>query len=71
MVSGSLINFDVDTHEAPVYAPATNKLYFSEINPYSAVQLVIDLDEEPPVFGSLVTDPPVYGLNGGTIHNGL
>lgn len=62
--------YDADIHEAPVWSPATNKLYISDLSPESISQIVVDLNVEPPKLGNLVTDPPVYGLNGGTIHNG-
>ncbi|KAI9651214.1 hypothetical protein NHQ30_001252 [Ciborinia camelliae] len=63
-------------HEAPVYVPATNKLYFSQLSgktspPGFLPQLVVNLNVEPPVLGELLSDPPVYAPNGGTFHNGL
>lgn len=63
-------------HEAPVYSPTTNKLYFSQLKgttspPGFLPQLVVNLNVEPPELGELVSDPPVYAPNGGTIHDGL
>lgn len=58
-------------HEAPVYSPATNKLYFSQLQPGFLPQLVVNLNQEPPYLGELVSDPPVYAPNGGTILDGL
>lgn len=34
-------------------------------------QLVINLNVEPPYLGELISDPPIYAPNGGTLHNGL
>jgi hypothetical protein len=63
-------------HEAPVYAPATNKLYFSQLRgltspPGALPQLVVNLNVEPPELGELISDPPIYAPNGGTIYDGL
>jgi hypothetical protein len=63
-------------HEAPVYSPITNKLYFSQLRgttspPGFLPQLVVNLNVEPPELGELISDPPIYAPNGGTIHNGL
>ncbi|RDW88137.1 hypothetical protein BP6252_00169 [Coleophoma cylindrospora] len=63
-------------HEAPVYSPVTNKLYFSQLRgaksqPGFLPQLVINLNVDPPYLGELVSDPPIYAPNGGTIYNGL
>jgi len=63
-------------HEAPVYVPATNKLYFSQLTgnnspPGFLPQLVVNLNVEPPELGELLSDPPIYAPNGGTFHNGL
>jgi len=63
-------------HEAPVWSPVTNKLYFSQLRgnnspPGFLPQLLINLNVEPPYLGELISDPPIYAPNGGTIHNGL
>ncbi|KAA8564325.1 hypothetical protein EYC84_011269 [Monilinia fructicola] len=63
-------------HEAPVYVPATNKLYFSQLRgdtspPGYLPQRVINLNVDPPELGELISDPPIYAPNGGTYHNGL
>ncbi|KAL3421316.1 hypothetical protein PVAG01_07760 [Phlyctema vagabunda] len=69
--------FAVDdaVHEAPVYSPVTNKLYFSKLRgtntpPGFVPQLVVNLDFDPPYLGELISDPPIYAPNGGTINNG-
>ena len=54
----------------------TNKLYFSQLvgptsPPGFLPQLVVDLNVEPPHLGELLSDPPIYAPNGGTINNGL
>lgn len=60
-------------HEAPVYVPAQNKLYLSQLAPPPGYlpQLVVDLNQKPPTLSEYLSDPPVYAPNGGTIHNGL
>lgn len=59
-------------HEAPVYAPVQNKLFFSQLGPVGYLpQLVIDLNHSPPTLSEFLSDPPVYAPNGGTFHNGL
>lgn len=60
-------------HEAPVYVPAQNKLYLSQLAPPAGYlpQLVIDLNQNPPTLSEFLSDPPVYAPNGGTFHNGL
>ncbi len=60
-------------HEAPVYVPAQNKLYLSQLAPPAGYlpQLVVDLNQNPPTLNEYLSDPPVYAPNGGTFHNGL
>jgi len=60
-------------HEAPVYVPAQNKLYLSQLAPPAGYlpQLVVDLNQNPPTLSEYLSNPPVYAPNGGTIHNGL
>ncbi|PNS19533.1 Carboxypeptidase Y [Sphaceloma murrayae] len=60
-------------HEAPVYVPAQNKLYFSRLAPPPGFlpQLVVDLNRDPPTLSEYISDPPVYAPNGGTFYNGL
>lgn len=60
---------DDAVHEAPVYSPITNKLYFSQLRgttspPGFLPQLVVNLNVEPPYLGELVSDPPIYAPNG-------
>lgn len=58
-------------HEAPVYDPSTNRLYFSRVSVGTTSQFVVDLGEQPgPVLREYVTDPPLYAPNGGTFYNG-
>lgn len=66
----------IAVHEAPVYSPVTNKLYLSQLRgktspPGFLPQLVVNLNVEPPYLGELLSDPPIYAPNGGTLHNGL
>ena len=60
-------------HEAPVYVPSQNKLYFTQLAPPPGYlpQLVIDLNQDPPTLSEYLPDPPVYAVNGGTFSNGL
>lgn len=58
-------------HEAPVYVPGLNKLFFGELAPGRLPQLVVDLNQDPPTLSEYISDPPVYAPNGGTFHDGL
>lgn len=55
-------------HEAPVYVPAQNKLYVSQLAPPPGFlpQLVIDLNADPPSLSEYLPNPPIYAPNGGT-----
>lgn len=59
-------------HEAPVYVPSQNKLYFSQLAPPPGYlpQIVVDLNQDPPTMSEYLSDPPVYAPNGGTFHDG-
>ena len=63
-------------HEAPVYVPANNLLYMSELPPVGGdpldyvSQLVVDLNQDPPVLERFSPDPPVVAPNGGVLLNG-
>ncbi|KAK4629504.1 Lactonohydrolase oryL [Fulvia fulva] len=60
-------------HEAPVYVPALNKLFLSQLAPPAGYlpQLVVDLNQDSPTLSEYLSDPPVYAPNGGTFYNGL
>jgi hypothetical protein len=60
-------------HEAPVYVPSLNKLFFTQLTPPVGFlpQYVVDLNHDPPTLNEYISDPPVYGPNGGTFHDGL
>ncbi|KAJ4366786.1 hypothetical protein N0V83_007311 [Neocucurbitaria cava] len=69
----------VDTvHEAPVYVPEQNLLYFSELPPFPLVgppsawlrNFVLDLNHEPPVLANFTPNPPVFAPNGGSYRHG-
>ncbi|MCJ1244441.1 hypothetical protein MMC30_001639 [Trapelia coarctata] len=67
-----VFNVPFTVHEAPVYAPVQDKLFFSQLGPVGYLpQLVIDLNHTPPTLSEFLSDPPVYAPNGGTFHNGL
>ena len=60
-------------HEAPVYVPELNKLFFSVLGTKeeSLHHFQIDLNVEPVVVTSFTPSPPVLAINGGTYHKGL
>lgn len=60
-------------HEAPVYVPALNKLFLSQLAPPAGYlpQLVVDLNRDSPTLSEYLSDPPVYAPNGDTFYNGL
>jgi len=68
-----VFNVSEAVHEAPVYVPAVNKLFLSQLAPPPGFlpQLVVDLNQDPPTLSEFLSDPPVYAPNGGTFHNGL
>lgn len=68
-----VFNISTTVHEAPIYVPTQNKLYFSQLYspPNYLPQLVIDLNANPPTLGEFEPNPPILGPNGGTYHNGL
>lgn len=59
-------------HEAPIYAPEQNLLFFSQLTPPKGVlpQLVINLNDDPPTISDYLPNPPIYAPNGGTFWNG-
>lgn len=57
-------------HEAPVYVPSQNKLYFSQLEPGFLSQLSVNLSESRPKLSKYASNPPVYAPNGGTFHHG-
>lgn len=60
-----------DAHEAPVYVPLTNELYFSRLHYHYLPQLVVDLNNDPPTLSEKLADPPVYAATGARYRNGL
>ncbi|KAH8645846.1 lactonohydrolase [Tricladium varicosporioides] len=60
-------------HEAPVYTPNTNELYFSDLATGVAglSQQVINLNNTPPTLGRMTASPPIYAPAGGRYRNGL
>lgn len=68
-----VFNVSMAVHEAPVYVPALNKLFLSQLAPPPGFlpQLVVDLNVEPPTLSEFLSDPPVYAPNGGSFHDGL
>lgn len=58
-------------HEAPVYVPGLNVIIFSQPHQGIYVQQLINLNNTPPTIENYTTNPPVYAVNGGKLHNGL
>ncbi|KAI0105035.1 lactonohydrolase [Nemania sp. FL0031] len=65
--------FEVESvsHEAPVYSPVTNELYFSRFQTAFLPQLIVDLNHEPPTLLERVANPPIYAVSGARYHKGL
>ncbi|EKG22535.1 Six-bladed beta-propeller TolB-like protein [Macrophomina phaseolina MS6] len=59
------------SHEAPVWSPETNELYLARLEHRFLPQLVIDLNQDPPVLREKIANPPIYGAVGGRYYNGL
>ncbi|KAE8341451.1 hypothetical protein BDV24DRAFT_132020 [Aspergillus arachidicola] len=57
-------------HEAPVYVPDTNELWFSELGKGELHQQVISLDGDSPTISEVLTDPPLYAPSGARYRNG-
>lgn len=60
-----------DVHEAPIYVPEQNKLYFSQLHPGNLWQYMVDLNVDPPTLKKYYSDPPVMTPNGGRYMNGM
>ncbi|KAI9830191.1 MAG: hypothetical protein M1826_004993 [Phylliscum demangeonii] len=58
-------------HDAPVYAPNSDELYFSQLQPGFLAQLVVNLTADPPTLSSKTADPPLYSANGAWFSDGL
>ena len=58
------------THEAPVYVPDTNELYFSRLTHHFLPQLVVNLSATPPTLSERLADPPIYAPAGARYRNG-
>lgn len=56
-------------HEAPVYIPSVNRLYFSQLERGFLPLLMVDLNSDPPALSEYLPDPPVYTPNGGTAYD--
>ncbi|OCK93480.1 calcium-dependent phosphotriesterase [Cenococcum geophilum 1.58] len=58
-------------HEAPVYDPTTNRLFFSKLLGNETSQYTIDLSATPPTLSTFTSHPPTIVPAGGTFHAGL
>lgn len=58
-------------HEAPVYDPTTNRLFFSKLLGNETSQYTIDLSATPPTLSTFISHPPTIVPAGGTFHAGL
>ncbi|KAF4540624.1 Lactonohydrolase [Lasiodiplodia theobromae] len=59
------------SHEAPVYSPETNELYFARLEHRFLAQLAVDLNADPPVLREKTANPPIYGATGARYRKGL
>ncbi|KAB8249624.1 hypothetical protein BDV35DRAFT_377982 [Aspergillus flavus] len=59
------------SHEAPVYVPTTNELYFSRLQQGFLPQLVINLNNDPPTLEEKLAQPPIYAATGARFRDGL
>ncbi|EKG19757.1 Six-bladed beta-propeller TolB-like protein [Macrophomina phaseolina MS6] len=59
------------SHEAPVYSPLTNELYFSRLQSRFLPQLVVNLTADPPTLKERLASPPVYAATGARYSQGL
>ncbi|KAE8380405.1 hypothetical protein BDV26DRAFT_290490 [Aspergillus bertholletiae] len=66
------IVFSISTggHEAPVYVPDTNEVWFSELGKGELHQQVISLNGDSPTLSEVLTDPPIYAPSGARYRNG-
>ena len=60
-----------DTHEGPVFIPASNELYISRLGPQYLPQLVVDLNSDPPVLFERTATPPIYAGAGARYQKGM
>ena len=58
------------THEAPVYVPDTNELYFSRLTHHFLPQLVVNLSVNPPTLSERLAVPPIYAPAGARYTDG-
>ncbi|OCL04143.1 hypothetical protein AOQ84DRAFT_324857, partial [Glonium stellatum] len=58
-------------HEAPVYDPTTNRLFFSKLIGTDPSQYVVDLSATPPTLSTYTSNPPTLLPIGATFHAGL
>ena len=58
-------------HDAPVFNPPTNELYFSQLAPGFLPQLVVNLTASPPSLSEKTADPPLYSGSGAWYNGGL
>ena len=59
------------THEAPVYVPDTNELYFSRLTHGFLPQLLVNLSATPPTISERLADPPIYAPAGARYRDGF
>ena len=59
------------SHEAPVYEPNLNLLFFSALQANHSSQYVVDINENPPTMSNRTSNPPINLPTGATFSNGL
>lgn len=65
-----MFTVDNEPHEAPVYVPTTNELYFTRLLKGYLPQLVVNLTANPPTPSEKVATPPIYAPSGSRYRNG-
>ncbi|KAK2780606.1 hypothetical protein FQN52_002137 [Onygenales sp. PD_12] len=65
-----MFEVEMQPHEAPVFVPATNELYFTRLKRDYLPQLVVNLAENPPTLSEKSSTPPIYAPSGSRYRNG-
>ncbi|PGH17652.1 hypothetical protein AJ79_01014 [Helicocarpus griseus UAMH5409] len=65
-----MFEIPMQPHEAPVYVPTTNELYFTRLQKDYLPQLVVNLAAEPPTLSEKTANPPIYAPSGSRYRNG-
>ncbi|KAF9637612.1 lactonohydrolase [Lasiodiplodia theobromae] len=66
-----MFKIDESIHEAPVYVPDTNELFFSKLKRNWLAQYVVDFNNDPPTLSQKTASPPIYAPTGARYRDGL